>query len=491
MPTSVGGDRSPVAPAWPRRTALRRAAVTAAAAGFGGLGLAACASAVRSGTAPTAQSTILKVYYQINWQQSWNSLALRLCQEFTDTYFNSKHKGVMAIPAPWGNSQGAVTQIISGAPGAPAVLSSCCGDFFIARPVLANLTPLLRQDNLSSSLWSAGQLQTYQESSGLYGVPAYTACQPLIYNQTLFDTLGLPYPDPAWDYREAPAVWKSVSGPTKNGKHRYGTTFQWYPNYFDGSVFLLKGFGGEEMDPTHTICLMDSKAAITAGNWIYPLIWDKTMINRGGLGMEGAQAVLNGLTAMYQSAGNMLFEAVNVLGTNIKWDVLPMPSWPVRRATNVQVDFYGVNAHYKNQELAWELFKFVAASTETNRFLIRSTLSFPNLVSMWSEWESIVRAVAPMTQHKQLKWWRIAAEQGYGYGHEFWRYLDPQAQSIMGAGISKIWNQKISVQGGYTQIAQQVTAFEKTAERATQRQNAVSSLFPTRGPDVAPVATGL
>ena len=474
-----------------QRRRLLRGAALVAGAGLGSAALSACSGVAGTSATPTGQSLVQTVYFQINWQQAWNNLAMRLCQEFTDKYFNSKYKGIRAVPQKWGGSQGVVTQIISGSPSAPAVISSCCGDFFLARPVLKNITPLLRQDNLSTGLWSTGQLQTFQESSGLYGVPAYTACQPLIYNQTLFDTLGLPYPDPQWDYHTAPAVWKSVSGTTKGGNHRYGTTWEWQPGGFDALPFMFKGFGGEEMDPTHTICLMDSKECIAAGNWLYPLVWNKYMINRWGLGPGGANAMINGRTAMYQSAGNMLFEAVNVLGTNIKWDVIPLPSWPVRRATNVQVDFYGINAHFKNQELAWELFKFVAATKETNRFLVKSTLSFPNLIGMWAEWEALIRAVAPMTKNKQLKWWRIAAEQGYGYGQEFWKYQDPQTESMIGSVLSKIWNQKLSVQGGFKQIAQQVTTFQRTAAQSAQRQGAVTALFPTHGPSVAPVITGI
>ena len=333
-----------------RRSVLRGAAYTAAA-------LAGAQTVVGPvAAAPTTASPVTTVYFQINWQQGWNKLASTLCQEYADQAFSSQHKGVRAIPLSWGGASNVLTQVLAGDKTAPAVVSSCCGDFNVALPMLAKLDPWLQRDNLSTNLWSQGQLITYQQPTGLYGVPAYTACQPLIYNQSLFDDLGLKYPDPAWDYTEATNTWRSIAGMNQQHQWRYATTFQWQPGNFDGSVFLLKGFGGEEMDATHTRCLMDSEQSIAAGNWIYPLIWDKVIINRGGVsGHNGASAIVSDLVGMYQSAGNMLFEAVQEIGTKLKWDVLPMPSWPVRRATNVQVDYYAMNAHYPNQELAWEL----------------------------------------------------------------------------------------------------------------------------------------
>ncbi len=457
--------------------------------------LAGCGIRPTGQAAPTAQQPVETVAFQVNWQQSWNQSAQRMVQDYTDSAFNSKHKGIRAVPQSWGNASGILTEVLAGSSQAPAVVSSCCGDFAVAQPMLAPLDPLLRRDNLSTSLWSAGQLLTYQMPSGLYGVPAYTACQPLIYRQDIFDQLGMQYPDPAWTYKDAESIWRQLVG-TQGGKHRYATTFQWYPNNFDGSVFLLKGFGGEEMDASKTVCLFDQPGSINAAKWIYPLIWDKVMINRGGLGMSGAQGLAHNHAVMYQSAGNMLFEAVEVLGNSFKWDVLPMPKWPVRRATNVQVDYYGINAHFKNQELAWELFKFVAATQETNRFLIKATLSFPNLISMWDEWEVLVRAAAPLTRNKQLKWWRIAAQQGYGYGHEFFANEPNVALGLMSPTLQKMWNHQLDPALGYPLIAKQVTAFEKNAASTLQKQAkvqaAISKHYPTaNGHDFAVVQPGL
>ena len=456
--------------------ATRRQAIRGGVAAAGALtGLSALLRAPAL-AAPGVAAPAITVYFQINWQQSWNAEAQRLTQEYVDANFNAQHKGVRAMPLSWGNASNVLSQVLAGDSTAPAVVSSCCGDFAVALPMLEKLNPLLQQDNLPTSTWSVGQLITYQEPDGLYGVPAYTACQPLIYSQSLFDNLGLPYPDPNWDYLEATKVWRSLAGQNHQGNWRYATTFQWYPSSFDGSVFLLKGFGGEYMDATHTNCLINSPASIRAGEWIYGNVWDKVIINRFGIsGHGGASAIVADLVGMYQSAGNMLFEAVEQIGNKLKWDVLPMPSWPVQRGTNVQVDYYGMNAHYPNKELAWELFKFVAASQDTNRYLIRTTLSFPNLMSMWDEWETLVQQAAPITRTKALHWWADAARQGYGYGHEFWKYNDTIVEGIVGQTMQQIWNRQLSVVAGFNQIAHEVNVQQAEGPQLTALETTLTA----------------
>jgi ABC-type glycerol-3-phosphate transport system substrate-binding protein len=458
---------------WTRRAALRQAAVGAGALMFTATRLQGLAAA-----AATRSSGVTTVYFQVNWQQSWDLTAQKLVQEYVDKTFNARHPGVRAIPTNQQSAAAVLAQVLAGDAQMPATVTSCCSDFAVARPMLAKLDPWLSADNLPKSLWSQGQLISFQEPGGLYAVPAYTAPQPLIYNKTLLNELGLKVPDPEWDYLEATAFWRQLAGTNRKGQHRYGTTFQWQPNSFDGSSFLLKGFGGEEMDASHTRCLLDSPQSIAAGEWIYSQVWDKVIINRFGIpGYNGAGAIVADLVGMYQSAGNMLFEAVTEIGDRLQWDVLPMPRWPVRRATNVNVDYFGMNAHYPNQELAWELFKYVAANPEYQRFIISTTLMFPNLMSLWDEWEADINAAAPITRGKQLQWWPDAALRGYGYGREFWRYQPLETFQTMDNQMINIWNRQLSVVEGFTLIAKEVNELQSLGVAVDAQEARAASVY--------------
>ncbi len=468
---ALTGDESPGSgPRLTRRRALGYGALVAGAVAAGGGSVSTVAAA-----APTGTNPVTVVWFNINWQTNWNQAAVTLVQDFTDANFNSKHKGIRAQPTtgPWGNASGVYAQVLAGdAASTPAVLSSCCGDFAIALPMLENLSPWFSKDNINpQTMYSPGQLLTFTEPTGLYGVPAYTCVQPLFYSQTLLDDLGLAYPDPAWDYTEATRLWRSIAGKASNGQWRYGSSMQWYQTYFDGGLWLLKGFGGELMDPTRTRCLLGMPESIAAANWIYPLIWDKVLINRGGAAnwTSVGGPLLAGTCGFTQTAGFGLSHMAAYVGNKIKWDIVPMPSWPVRRASNVQVDYFGMNAAYPNKELAWELFKFLAVDQATEAFVIKLSLTEPKLLSMWDQWEAIVTAAAPPLRGKQLKWYAIGAQQGWGFGHQFWKYDDSTVESAMGTILGQIWNHQMDPAEGYPLLAKQIDAMQA----AGQKTNAV------------------
>jgi len=430
---------------------------------------------------PTVASPAMVVWFQINWQTVWNQAAVQLVQEYADAHFNSKHKGVRAQPTtpPWGNASGIYADVLAGLPTAPAVVTSCCSDFAIALPMLENLEPWFKQDNLDMrQLYSPGQLLTFQEPNGQFGVPAYTCVQPLFYSQTLFDRLGMKYPDPEWDYQEATAIWRAIAGKNSKGEWRYGTSMQWYQGYDDGMLWLLKGFGGELMDATRTRCLLDMPESIAAANWIYPLIWDKVIINRGFSGPWPGGPLLADTCGFTQTAGFGLSNMATQVGNKIKWDIVPMPKWPVRRASNVQVDYFGMNGHFPNKELAWELFKFVAVDPNTDRFVISLSLTEPKLLSVWDDWETIVTNAAPPLRGKQLKWYAVGAREGWGFGHQFWKYVNSQAEAAINSVLPLIWNHQMDPAEGYRLITQKVNAVEaagRTINLVTTREEAAEA----------------
>ena len=126
-----------------------------------------------------------------------------------------------------------------------------------------------------------------------------------------------------------------------------------------------------------------------------------------------------------------------------------------------------------------------------NRFLIGATLSFPNISAMWEEWQAIVNAAAPLTVGKHLEYWAQAAQQGYGYGREFFLYNGSAALNLMGPILQQMWDQKLTPQAGYAQITQQVNALQKTAAAEAGQTAAMAKAFPATGPYIAGMPAGI
>lgn len=434
----------------------RRTLLWLAASGAVGATLGGCAPRA----SPTAQVTTLTIPFQLNVQTAWTPAVGKLVQDYVDRTFNASHPGVRAVYQQWGNITAVTAAIMAG--NGPYVVSSCCYDFAAALPFLADLTPYLRRDNIPQSSWSQGQLDTYRIGSGLFAVPAYTCVQPYIYRQDILDQLGLSYPRPGWTSTEAASLWQSCSG-TVGGKHRYGASLPTNPGDIAPGYFLLEGFGGAFMDASRTRCLLDQPGSIAGVAYAADLI-------RAGVCTYGDGGVNPGLATgsvvFSQGAGGALLWAVQNLGTTVKWDIVPFPRWPVRPASVVQVDFYGSNAQAPRPDLSWALLHWATVDPTWTRFVMRLTLQQPALLSLWDEWEVLVRAAAPVLRGKAIHWWKEGAIQGWGYGVRFFKYAPMQAIGVFDQTWPRIWSRQLPVATACRTIARQVTAFERAA--ATQ-----------------------
>ncbi len=429
------------------------------ASGMAGAAVALAGCAARN-QRPSSAARVRTIPFQLNVQGPRNASVNALVQQYVDRNFNASHRGIRAVYEPWGNMPAVISAAVAGA--GPYVISGCCNDFATALPFLAPLDSFLRRDNIATDIWSTGQLQTFRQPAGLYGVPAYTAAQPYFYRQDILDELGLSYPDPNWTAADAAKLWKACVA-DKGGKHRYGATLDVSPGFIGEGAFLLHGFGGAFMDQTGTKCLFDLPGSIQGGQWAFDLIHGGVATNRGHWpGGELAGMWLDACV-FSEGAGGAMLSAVNNLGSKFKWDLIPYPRWPVRPATAVQIDFYGLNATVPpaDHDLAWELFRIATVDPGWTRYVMRLTLQQPALLSQWDEWETVVRAAAPVLRGKAIGYWKQAAVDGWGYGLQFFKYAPLQAFQIIATTWTQLWNRQIDVQTGFRSIAQQIDALEQ------------------------------
>jgi ABC-type glycerol-3-phosphate transport system substrate-binding protein len=465
-----------------RRTALRLAGSWALALTGG-----ACTA---GGTAarPRSRAAVVEVPVQLHVQAPFSPTLQALVQQYLDEHWNASHRGVRAVYRPWGNMPQVVADTLAGR--GPWVIAGCCYDFPTVLPFLVRLDPWLQQDNLPTSLWSAGQLETFRTGDGLYAVPAYTAAQVYFYRQDILDELGLPYPDPEWTYAEAEDLWRRCSG--QHGQtRRYGATLTMQPGDIAQGYCYLYGFGGAFADETATRCLLDLPGSIRGGEWAFGLVWDGvcTHGNTDGPGLN--TGITTGDVVFCTGSGAAVLWAVENLGTKVKWDFIPFPRWPVRRATGVQVDFYGLSSAARDLELGWELFRLATVDPGWTRFVMGLTLQQPALVDQWSQWEAVVTAAAPLLRDKALHFWADAAAAGEGYGVRFFKYSPLQAIALLDATWPAIWNRQLSVREGFRRIAQQINALQALGPDRQARARQAQAEFPTAGSAEANVPPGV
>ena len=464
------------------------AAGLAAGRGPGGVILAAGAAA-----APTTQPATIQLVFQANRQGvSLNKTLLTIYQDFVDQTFNQQ-KGLHATvyPGDWGNPGGVITASIAGR-GFPDVVASCCSDIvnYTSGDWLVPLDSYLKADNIATTVWNGPHVQALTFGGQILALPSYDGPGIVAYRQDILDGLGLDYPDPTWTYQDAAALWEQCATSTYqvggNTKRRLGISFL---SLDDGHLnWWMNAWGGQEMDPTRTQCLADSTPGVGALAWLAGLQTSNVGISDSG----EVDRLTGAASAAFAMVGGWnVFPLALQLGTQYKWDLLPVPTFPNGRATYCNIDFYGINRATPNLDASWTLMKYLTYETAWQEFQMKTTLVQPCLNSLWSEWETIVKAVAPPLQSKQLQWFQDASQGGYAWPSLYFAYNAGQATTVLDAALNNIGAGKISAQAGLTQMSNQINAIVATGKAEADQTASITAKFPTNGPAMAGVVTGI
>jgi ABC-type glycerol-3-phosphate transport system substrate-binding protein len=472
-------------PAWTRR---RVATLAAQAAGV--LATATVVPTALAAPAPVGGLPVLNFLY--NWQGSFDQAGAALAAEAgahigakIGARVNMLHNGCCG-----GGAAYIIPLILSG--NGPDVYTGCCEDLagFVSQGMLLNLDPYIKRDNINPNIWSINQYRGFTFPTGQYALPVYAGPHVFAYDQTVFDDLGLPYPEDDWDYTEATKIWRQVTA-TKGNQHRYGAQISWFNSYWEGP-YLVRGWGGEEMNATHTRCELTSPQATAAMNWLYDLLDAGVLATRDiNPWPLGTQTVF-----VTQWGGTIGYDASS-LRNNYKWRYIPYPRWPARHATDMNIDFYGISSHTKYPELAWELLKEVSGpGTYWQRFItMRVTLTPPCLNSLWEEFIRIAETVAPPLRGRNLEAFMQTALNGWGFTQQYYAYEPVQADAILGTYLSKLAARALTPAEAMAQASQQIAALETAGATYQSEQNAALRVIDrdiaAGAPLPAPSVTGL
>ncbi len=444
-----------------RYVAVRRRTWLVGATGAAGGILGGCAG-LRGGSGPAAQTPVIELSFAPYWvnQAPWNPTAVRLVEQFIAGHFRPSHRANIRVKAAGhtgGQAANQITAAIAGT-GFVDVFNDCCVDLptWMDSGLLLPLEALLRRDNVPTSRWSAGRIGGLTLRGHLLGLPVYDGPEVMVYRQDLLDSFGLQYPDPAWNYLQAEALWRSCA--RQQGSQRvYGASLD---NFYVNADYLMHGFGGSTFNAGHTRCTLDQPACIHAGDWLFGLI-DAGVISPT---RDSVTGLVTGRDVFSVCGGWNIFAEATQLGSKFKWNILPQPRWAVRRAVMVNSDFYAIDARTRNTEAAWQLLRWVAAEPDFTRFSMRTTLIQPALTSLWSEWEAIAQQAAPTLKGKDLQYYREAAVGGFEVPQSFFLYDGAQAASVLGGWWGKVQARQVGVQTAFKQAASQINALERVGQ---------------------------
>jgi len=407
---------------------------------------------------PAVQHPAIRLTF-MPWWIHWDTAGRTLLQEAA-ARFEQSHPGLSLTarrgPQGGGISSGAVLSAILAGNG-PDVVADCCTAWvqYLQAGAFANLDPYLGRDDLGPSSWARGQVQALRTPAGQFGLPVYNGPVVYAYRQDILDDLGLPYPDPAWTWKEAADLWSRCAGEFHvdgRPRHRYGCDFVWFAHQWYALEYLFHGFGGAVMDATRTRARFAEADGLRAAEWVYPLLWD---------GVLGASvgSLPHGTAAFdYRGGWDIPLDATDYAG--LKWSYVPAPRWPAGRATFSTNDFWGLAATGAHVEAAWELLHWLACEDDWQRFAMRTTLLPPSKAALWSEFKTVLEAAAPGLKGRGLEWFVEAAQGGDGYPTEFFRHRHIEVEALLGQTLSQIHDRSVGIAEGLTAAARAVDALQ-------------------------------
>lgn len=399
-----------------RRAFLRLAGVATAGAAVGG-----CAP--RKAPPPTS-SPPLQLVYQ-DWSTAWfPALAQEMLAEFHASHPNIR---VFYTPDPADVEDSLADDMANGT--APDVFAGCCTFF----PILAqeghtlDLTPYL-SDLAPGTVadWDPAQYVALRTADGRqFGLPKYHGALALYYNKDLFDTYEVAYPDGGWDHDDYANAMRALTQ-DRDGDGRIDLWGSMVDIAWERLQVHANGWGGHFVNPADpTRSELCSKPTLNALRWIRDRMWhERVMASFLDVhNVSTRQAFINQEVAMVEDGSWALRDILD--GARFRIGVAPLPAGPARRVTLASTDGFGIYAHTRYPDAAWELLKFLT-DKGYGRAMARAHFLQPARASLVEEWTGFIRDAYPAaTRELALETFAEGQLQGYSVTAEIFANMAP------------------------------------------------------------------
>jgi multiple sugar transport system substrate-binding protein len=344
----------------------RRSVLTAMTGGAAALGLAACGGGASGGGQGSGKGTVVFRIWDETQQPGYEKSAAAFHQKHPDITVKVEQ---LPYPQYWSKL---TTEVAAGK--GPDIFWNTVSYFpeLVTQGVLVDLTDLIKQDSVDTSVFYPQVVDSYKYQGKLYGMPADFGITGMVYNADLFKAAGLPHPGQlTWAPDGSGTLLALARKLTvdRNGKHPDQAGFdpqhvkQWgfcaenhnqtqYLNWIpqNGGAFMDKPFGK---------FTFDQPKAIQALQWQSDLInkWHVAFPPSAGSALD---LFNRGQVAMYPCVNAILpFIAPKVTFTV---GVTNLPSGPKGAANNVNGLSFAMARTGRNQKAAWEVVKWFASA---------------------------------------------------------------------------------------------------------------------------------
>lgn len=292
--------------------------------------------------------------------------------------FEQKHPEIDVYPIHSANYMDKLQIMIGG--GTPPDLFYLGNDNFVAyvdAGALASFEEMKRTDTLFDEQdYFELPFNAFNYEGNLYGLPISWTPLILYYNKDIFDEAGVSYPDTTWDWDDFLSACKRCTKDIDGD----GVADQFGYLLSTGWTFTFNWIwqnGGDILSPDGKRCVMDSKEATDALQFLADLRW-KHNVSPTPEQIAQRDLFTTGRIAMIIS-GRWVVPRYRTI-TDFRWGISHLPKGKIR-ATPIFTTAYVMSNKSKNIKDIWELAKFLSGN-EGSRFIAELGLGVPSVKSV-------------------------------------------------------------------------------------------------------------
>ena len=322
---------------------------------------------------------------------------------------------------------------------------------YAAEGVLENLDPFIAAAGYDLEDYWPGLLESAKYEGNVYGFPRDIEVNVIYYNKDMFDAAGIAYPSDDWTWDDFKAAaealtQKDASGlTTVYGLAAEGGKWSKWVNQSNGAIL------DDYVNPSK--CMLTDPASVAGVQFFADLMEQGTAMRPADLSQAGGDAsvFMSGQAAMILQNTSRV-SAFNQAGMN--YDVAPAPI-PAggKRWNSAGGAAWVMSSGSDNKDAAWTFIEWLQSDGGGVTMYTEAGEIFPSL-------QSVANSPAFMTDQPPANKQAILTEAGasdvggFGYFPE-WGELD----SIIGAGLDRIWAGEATADAALPELCAQVDQF--------------------------------
>ena len=249
---------------------------------------------------------------------------------------------------------------------------------------------MARDGQVKTDDYFRAAMETFSWDGKLYGLPKDASADILIYNKTMFRSLGLPLPTPAWTWDDYLAAARKLTRDT-NGDGRIDVYGASQPEW---DRLVLQN-GGKVISDDGQRCLLGEPAALAALKWWAALRTQQKVTPLPEATLDTSTWRLFALQRIGMFIS--MYPCVPILRRtcDFEWDIALPPQGPVRRYSAFQGSALAITRQSQNKAAAYTFVRWMTSDG------MRHIMSFdiPSYVKLGrsDEWQNA--AQPPASQH--------------------------------------------------------------------------------------------